>query len=879
MVTVSRLKAAVFNLLRKEHVEAELDAEIHAYVQGVADELIAAGVEAGEAQRRACAEAGCIEQVKQSVRDHRAGAGFELFWRDVLYGMRQLGRNPTLTITVILTLALGIGANTTIFSVAWRPMRYEQAERLRMVWETRPDGSRSNVSAGTYHDWRDQNDVFESLTAARMESAVLSGNPPTLAYDASVTPKFFDTFRLQPELGRFFSQIEFTPGKGAVAVLSYEFWKTRFAGNRAILDKTVSLNGLPYRVIGVAPPDFEFMGHQDIWLPLALSPGNSDRQKRNLLVVGRLKSGVDSAQAGEEMRVLAERVARQSPATNKQWSVSVQDFFESMAGPGVHLMLLLLVVTVSVVMCMACANVANLLLARGTTRQKEIAIRIALGARRWRIMRQLLLETLLLSVMSGGLGLLLAFAAMRYLATLPVLQAPGLAPIEINRVVLAFVALLCFAATILAGLVPAWQTSAVNPLEQFKTAGGSPMGDRKHSRLRHGLVVANLAFTLVLMVTAGLSLRGLMRLANADPGFHSDGLLTAHLSLSNTRYGDPVRVQAFFSELLVKAHTIPGVQNAAITSELPPSAFFANQQFRIEGRNADPASASFAANYQVISGSYFRLLGLPLLSGRELGEDDRQGAARTVVVNRAFVQRFFPAGDPLGRRLFITVDLNGEGDPKSQAALEIVGIVSDLKSAGLMEPPHPQMYASYMQAPISGEYLAVRSSLPEQQILESVRDALRTIDPELPMTEVSTMEKRLSRPIVGGRVVVSLLVIFAFVALAMGSAGLYGVISYSASRRTAEFAMRMALGAPRREIFRLVAGGALQLLLIGGGIGAMLAFGVSQALRKAIFGVSIYDPVVLIAVPLALLAVVLAASYLPARRAMMVDPVVALRYE
>ncbi len=615
------------------------------------------------------------------------------------------------------------------------------------------------------------------------------------------------------------------------------------------------------------------------WLPLALSPGNSDRQERNLLVVGRLKPGVEAAQAGGEMRVLAERVARQSPATNKQWSARVQDFFESLAGPGVHLMLLLLLVTVSVVMCMACANVANLLLARGTTRQKEIAVRIALGARRWRIIRQLLLETLLLSVMSGGLGLLLAFAAVRYLATLSVLQAPGLAPIEINRAVLVFVVLLCFAATMLAGLVPAWQTSAVNPLEQFKIAGGSPMGDRKHSRLRRGLVVANLALSLVLMVTAGLSLRGLMRLAEADPGFYSDGLLTAHLSLPSPRYGDPARVQALFSELLAKVHAIPGVQVAAISSELPPSNFSADQPFRIEGRNADPASASFAANYQVISGSYFRVLGLPLLNGRELGEDDRPGTARAVVVNRAFVERFFPAGHPLGRRLLITEHLYGEGDPTSQVALEIVGIVSDLKSSGVMEPAHPQIYASCLQAPASGEYLAVRSSLPEQQILESVRDALRTIDPELPLTEVSTMEERMSRPMMGGRIVVSLLVIFAFVALAMGSAGLYGVISYSASRRTAEFAMRITLGAPRREIFRLVAGGALQLLLIGGGIGAVLAFGVSQVLKKAIFGVSFYDPVVLIAVPLALLAVVLAASYLPARRAMKVDPVVALRYE
>jgi putative ABC transport system permease protein len=320
-----RLKAAVLNFLHKDRLEVELDAEIQAYVQAVADEMIAAGAEPADAHRRARAEAGCIEPLKQAVRDHSAGAGFELLVRDGWYGMRQLRRNPAFAWTVILTLALGIGASTTIFSVVRRPMRYEGADRLKIVWETRPDGSRSPVSPRTYLDWRNQNGVFESLAAARMESIAISGNPPILASGAGITRNLLATFRLQPVLGRFFSPDEFVPDSGAV-VLSYELWKTRFAGDRNTLEKIVHLNGKPHRVIGVMPPDFEFMGHEDLWLPLALPPGTSDRQERDLLVVGRLRPGAGSAQAAEEMRVLAEQVARQSPGTNRQWSALPQDW-------------------------------------------------------------------------------------------------------------------------------------------------------------------------------------------------------------------------------------------------------------------------------------------------------------------------------------------------------------------------------------------------------------------------------------------------------------------------------------------------------------------------------------------------------------------------
>ncbi len=799
--------------------------------------------------------------------------------QDLRFGLRMLARNPGFTAVAVITLAVGIGANTTIFSVAWRPMRYRDADRLLIVWETRPDGTRSTVSAPTYIDWRDQNTTFEQLAATRSETIALAGNPPVLVSAAGIGSSFFDTFRLQPELGRFFLAAEFRPGGDKVAILSHEIWQTHFGGDAGIVGKTICLNGETHVVVGVAPADFEFFDRMDVWMPLALPSVGLNRQTRDLLVVGRMKPGVSAAKANDEMRTLAARVAQESPATNQRWSALAQNFYEALAGPGVRLMMLLLVTTVSFVLFMACANVANLLLARASTRGKEIAVRIALGASRWRVMRQLLVETFFYALMGGALGLLLAFGAVRYLATFPVLQAPGLAPIEINRAVLEFAAALCLAATVLSGLVPAWQTTATNLMEHVKAASRTAAGDRRQSRLRHGLVMAELALSLVLMVAAGLSVRSFIRLTQVNPGFASKGLLTAHLSLPAPQYADARRVRSFYTEMLEGVRTIPGVEDAAISTGLPPTSFEAGQPFRVEGRDPASPSASGVANYQVISAEYFRTLGLAVRKGRAFTEDDREGATPVMIINHRLEEKFFPATDPLGKRLLISELVPGRNDPLGPIAFEIVGVVNDVKNSRLKEPSSPEVYISYRQAPWTSEYLLVRSRSDTEPLVAAVRNALRAVDPDLPLTRVSTMDERLSSSLAGGRVVVVLMAIFALVALLMGSVGLYGVISYSVTQRTAEFALRLALGAPHGAIFRLVANSALRLLLIGGALGMAMALAVARLLGSMIFGVSPYDPVTFLTVPLALLAVVLAASYLPARRATKVDPMVALRYE
>jgi len=684
---------------------------------------------------------------------------------------------------------------------------------------------------------------------------------------------------LQPERGRFFSAEEFRPEGNKVTILSHEMWQTQFAGAADVVGRTVRLNGETYTVVGIAPAGFEFWGRMEVWLPLALSSAAPDRQTRDLLVVGRMKPGITTAQAGEEMRTLAARVAQESPETNKQWSALAQDFYQALAGPGVLLMMVLLFAIVCVVLLLACVNVANLLLARATTRQKEIAVRLAFGASRWRVVRQLLAETLLLALLGGALGLLVAFGAVRYLATLPVLQAPGLAPIEINRLVLGFALVLCVASTVLSGFVPAWRTTAANLIEHVKAAGRTTVGDRKQNRLRNGLVMAELALSVVLMVIAGLSLRSFIRLAQVDPGFPSRGLLTAHMSLPTPQYADAGRVRAFNSQLLEKVRAIPGVDDAALSTSLPPANFENGQPFRVEGRNPVAADASGVANYQIVSAGYFHTLGLRVLKGRAFSEDDHQGSTPVVIVNRRLAEKFFSTGNPLGKRLLISELVPGRNEPSQPIAREIVGVENNLKNSRVNEPSNPEIYIPYLQAPWSSEYLLVRSRSGAASLVAAVRKAVSAVDPDLPPTGVSTMDERLSMSLAGGRVVVGLMVIFAFMALSMGSVGLYGVISYAAAQRTTEFALRMALGAPQREVLRLVASGALRLLLLGGAVGMALALGMARLLSSSIFGISPYDPLTFATVTLVLLGVVLTASYLPARRAMKVDPMVALRYE
>ena len=579
------------------------------------------------------------------------------------------------------------------------------------------------------------------------------------------------------------------------------------------------------------------------------------------------------------MKALAARIAQASPQTNRHWSALTQNFREALAGSGVQLTLIILFTIVTLVLIMACAHVANVLLARGMTRQKEIAIRVALGASRRRVVRQLLAETLLLATLGGALGFLSAVAAVKYLATLPVLQAPGLAPIEINRTLFAFAGILCLLATLLSGLVPALRTTAVNLMDQVKSSARTATGDKKHSRLRNGLVSAELALSLVLMVTAGLSLRSFIHLTEVDSGFPTHGLVAAHIALPSPQYADAGRARAFYTDFLQRVRSIPGVEDAAISTGLPPMPAEVVQPFHVEGRDPSSSAAAGVANYHVISPDYLRTLGLALLKGRAFTTDDRQGSLPVAIIDRRLAKKYFPGTNPIGERLQLAELVPGQSAPSAPVALEIVGIVNDLKDVRVNQRSNPEIYIPYLQAPWTSEYLLVRSRALTDQTLAAVRDALRAVDPDLPLTGIRTMDERYSDARAGGRVVVALMMIFAFIALAMGSAGLYGVVAYSVAQRTPEFAVRLALGAPRQEIRRLVVKGVLRLLLVGGTIGTVGALGAATLLRSLVYGINAYDPLTFGSVLLVLLLVVVAASFVPARRATKVDPMVALRYE
>jgi putative ABC transport system permease protein len=848
--------------------------------------VIGAGLKPGATEGTQNGLARGLRRVEREMNQEPVVAGgggssnfFASLWQDLRYGLRMLRKNPGFTAVAVITLTLGIGANTVIFSVVWRPLRYHDANRLLVVWETRPDGTRNGVSVATYMDWRDQNKVFEQLAAARRTNVALSGNPPLLAPGARITANFFDTFRLRPEWGRFFSTGDFRPNGECVTVVSHELWQGRFAGDKRIASKAIRLDGEPCTIVGVAPADFEFFGRVDFWLPLALSGEAMNRENRDLLVVGRERPGVTAASARKEMKDLAARIAQASPATNKGWSALTQNFLEALSGAGVQRTLIILFTIVTLVLVMACANVANVLLARGLTRQKEIAIRVALGASRRRVVRQLLAETLLVATLGGTLGFLLAAAAVRYLATLPVLQAPGLAPIEINRAVLAFAGILCLLATLLAGLVPALRTTAVNLMEHVKSSARTTTGDRKQSRLRNGLVIAELALCLILLVTAGLSLRSFIRLTEVDIGFPTKGLVAAHIALPSPQYADAGRARQFDLNFLERVRSIPGVEEAAVSTGLPPMPGEVTQPFRVEGRDASSPASSGVANYHVISPDYFRTLGLTLMKGRSFTNDDGPGSSPVAIINRRLAEKFFPGTVPLGQRLQVTELVPGQSTPSAPVALEIVGIVNDLRDVRMNERSNPEIYLPYLQAPWTSEYLLVRSRGQTEQTVAAVRDALRAVDPDLPMTGIRTMDERYSDARAGGRVVVELMLIFAFIALAMGSAGLYGVVSCSVAQRTPEFAVRLALGAPKHELRRLVTRGALRLLMVGGGIGLVGAWGAASLMRSLVYGVSAYDPITFGTVLLVLLVVVLVASFVPARRATKVDPMVALRYE
>ncbi len=802
----------------------------------------------------------------------------ETLLKDIRYGIRMLTKKPGFTLVAVITLALGIGANAAIFSVVnavlLRPLPYKEPGRLMLIRETKlPQFPEFSVSPGNFLDWKAQNTVFERLVAMNGSSFNLIGTgDPERLRGTLVTDGFFATFGATPQLGRDFLPEEDQPGRNFVVVLSNGFWQRRFGGDPKIVNQTITLNGQSYTVIGVMPASFRYGGRDvDLWTPIAFTAQQAQNHGGHYLqVVGRLKPGVSVEQARTEMVAIAGRLATQYPDANTGWSVKLGPMLE-FAVRDIKPALLVLLAAVAFVLLIACANVANLLLARAAGRQKEIAIRTAMGAGRWRIVRQLLTESVLLSLTGGLVGLLLAKWGMDLLLKLAPQNLPRMSDVSLDGRALGFTAAITLLTGIVFGLVPALQSSKPNLNEVMKDAGrGSTEGGRRQL-IRSSLVVLEVASALVLLVGAGLMIKSFWKLQQVDPGFKPDNALTASVTLPRRKYPEADKQAAFFKQLIENVATLPGVKAVGAGNVIPLSDDDYVLGFVIDGRPPLPPGSSQSTNYYAVSADYFKAMGIPLLRGRVFTDQDTKDTTRVAVINETMAKKFFPDEDPIGKRIHVT---NGPTTFR-----EIVGIVGDVKHYGLDQTTTLQTYEPYMQRPDTYMSLVVRTAGDPTSLSSAIRNEVLKLDKEQPVSTITTLDKLVSTSIAQQKFSMLLLGVFAAVAMLLAAIGIYGVLSYAVTQRTHEIGIRMALGAGRRDVLRLVVGHGMILAGIGVALGLGAAFLLTRLMSTLLFNVNATDPLTFGVIALLLASIALLACWIPARRATKVDPMIALRYE
>ena len=802
-------------------------------------------------------------------------------WQDLRYGARMLLKRPGFTLIAVITLALGIGANTAIFSVVngvlLRPLPFKEPDRLVMIRETwLPKFPEFSVSPGNFLDWKRQNTVFERLVAFRGASFNLIGaGDPEQVRAMRVTDGFFAMLGGQPQIGRDFLPEEDQPGRANVVLLSHGFWQRRFGGDPKILNRAITLSSQSYTVIGVMPATFQF-GETDLWTPMAFTAQEAQNHGGHYVsAIGQLKPGVPVDQARAEMVVIAGRLAAQYPGANTGWSVMLMPLLEYVVR-SIRPALLVLLGAVAFVLLIACANVANLLLARAAGRQKEIAIRTALGAGRARIIRQLLTESVLLSIVGGAAGLFLAKWGMDLLLKLAPQDLPRMSGVSLDGRALAFTAAITLLTGVIFGLVPALQSSRPNLNETMKDAGrGSTEGGRRQL-VRNSLVVLEVASALMLLVGAGLLIKSFWRLQNVDPGFNPENALTLSVSLPQTKYPEENQQVAFFQQLLEKVSALPGVQAAGATDPLPLTGDSV-YGFAVQGRPPLPPGQGQSTNFYTVSADYFKAMGIPLRRGRLFTERDTREAPRVSVINETMAKKMFPDEDPIGKRITFNA---GAANPDWY---EIVGIVGDVKQYGLDQATPLQTYEPYTQQTSSSMTLVARATGDPTNLTAAIRNAVLQIDKEQPIANARTLDRILSTSIAQQRFSMLLLGVFAAVAVALAAVGIYGVLSYSVTQRAHEIGIRMALGAGRHDVLRLLIGRGMLLTLIGVAVGLASAFALARLmtalLSDLLFDVSATDPMTFGLVALLIVTVALLACWIPARRATKVDPLVALRIE
>jgi putative ABC transport system permease protein len=809
----------------------------------------------------------------------------ETLLQDLRYAFRLLTKNPVFTGIAILTLALGIGANTAIFSVVnavlLRPLAFHDASRLVLVAEKSKYPTIS-TSYPNYVDWRDQSHSFESLEATRGTAITVTGSgEPERLNARMVTASLFPLLGVDARLGRTFRAEEDRAGGTPVLLLSYGLWQRRFGGSIDVIGKSMDLDSQPYTIVGVLPSGFEILQPADVFLPFtpwAKTLPDDRNWHPGIVVVGRLKPGVRREQARTEMVGITRRLEEQYPEYNTGTSADVVGLQEQMV-QNVRPALLLLIGAVSFVLLIACANVANLLLARAAVRGREVAIRTSMGATRWRVVRQLLTESVLVSLAGGALGFLLAWAALGPLLKISADSVPQAFSVGLDRWVLVFTLGVSVVTGLVFGIVPALRTAKLDLRETLNEGSrGSTMGPGQH-RLRGSLVALEIALAMLLLVGAGLLLRSFSRLQDIAPGFHADHLLVADVPLSQAMYAKPEQRFEFYDRLVEHAKILPGVHSAAAASFLPVSGGGGLLHFNITGRPPKTPHDYVAAGYRTITPNYFETLGVPLLQGRLIQPADNEKGPAVVVINATMAHAYFAGENPLGKK----IQVGATPDPDPQVPqMEIVGIVGDVLQ-GLGLDPKAEMYLPYRQAdqvlPVFQLSVVLRTAGDPMLQASALRSALAEIDPNQPLVRVRTMEDNMAATVAQPRFRTWLICIFAALALMLAAVGIYGVMSYSVTQRTNEIGIRVTLGAQSADVFRIIVGEGFRLALVGVGIGFLAALMLTRVLQSFLYGISAFDPLTFSCVAILLTFVGVAAAFFPARRATRVDPIVALRYE
>ena len=798
----------------------------------------------------------------------------ETFLRDTRYAVRGLLKRPGFTAIALVALALGIGANTAIFSlvnaVLLRPLPFAEPDRLVWVWgNIKNGGNRASVSPLDFLDYRQQNHTFEEFAASLSLRLNHTGDGEPERVEASgVTGNYFQAMGAKPAFGRTFLLENEKPGNDQVAVLSYRFWQKRFGGDPAIINKTITLDGRSCAVLGVMPPDFSMPRAADVWVPINfdIHPGMKQRKAHFLRPIGRLKAGVTMAQAQADTDAIARRLEEQYPESNSGWNLRLVSLREQLVG-NTRPTLFILFGAVGFVLLIACANVANLLLVRAAGRQKEIAVRTALGAGRWRIVRQMITESVLLALVGGALGTLLALWGVELLVALSAGSLPLTADVRIDASVLGFTLLVSVLTGVLFGLAPAVRTMKLNLSESLKEGGRSGSEGAHRNRTRSVLVVLESAVAVVLLIGAGLLVRSLWLLQDTSPGFDPRNVLTMGVNLPGEKYDAPEKSASFFAELESRVAGLPGVESVGLVSELPLSGQPNDMPYTVEGRPPVSIDQAFDDDFRRVNTNYFKALGIPFLRGRNFTEQEVREGAKVVIISDLLARQVFPNEEPLGKRLIMSF---------GNRAFEIIGIVGDIRHRALESNAAAAMYMPAYEGSMN---VVIRSKGDPASLAAAVRKEVLQIDPNQPVADVRTMEQWLDRSVAGPRYRTTLLGLFALVALALASTGIYGVMSYSVSQRTHEIGVRMALGARRFDVLRLVVRQGMTLVIIGVLLGLGGAFALTRLMASLLFGVTAKDPFTFVAVSALLTLVAFVACYLPARRATKVDPLVALRYE